>query len=62
MDQNTATLFIKISPKLESEIIAESKKIGLTKSSLVRLAIPRGIEQVKEQLRSSSEKPACGES
>lgn len=49
-EENTITLFVKITPGLESELLEASRKTGVSKSGMVRMALPLGINSLLDRL------------
>lgn len=47
---HTETLFVKITPAMSQEIKDAARKVGVSKSGLVRMAMPLGISRLTEQL------------
>jgi hypothetical protein len=54
-NEHNATLFVKITAELEAEIQDAARRTGVSKSGLVRMALPLGIARLMERL--SSEQP-----
>ena len=48
--QQTQTLFVKITGDLEAELLAAAKRTGVSKSGIVRMALPLGIARLQENL------------
>ena len=46
-----ATLFVKITEDLDGEINEAARKAGVSKSGLVRMALPLGIARLLEQIQ-----------
>jgi DNA-binding MurR/RpiR family transcriptional regulator len=51
---NSQTLFIKISDSLNQEIQTAAAKIGVSKSGIVRMALPLGIANLIDRLETTN--------
>jgi hypothetical protein len=51
----TATLFVKITEALDADLSEAARKTGVSKSGIVRMALPLGIARLQEQLQPAAD-------
>ena len=49
-DENSVTLFVKITPALDADLQEASRKAGVSKSGMVRMALPLGITSLLDRI------------
>ena len=48
--EQTATLFVKITESLDADLNEAAKRTGVSKSGIVRMALPLGLTRLQSQL------------
>ena len=54
-NEQTATLFVKITESLDADLNEAAKRTGVSKSGIVRMALPLGLTRLQEQLQPAAE-------
>jgi DNA-binding MurR/RpiR family transcriptional regulator len=50
-NEQNATLFVKITEALDADLSEAAKRTGVSKSGIVRMALPLGLIRLQEQLQ-----------